>query len=262
MTGNMKLERVEIRILRFLAKGEATTREAAVAGRFLLDGDERGVIGADSAAFSRLENNKLLQRAGRKLSLTKAGHDALKTLTRSTDLLRAQPSECDNATIDTADGPQPVVINQAESPLNQLYRRKGKHGRSFIDTREFRAGERLRADYTRGQIMPRLGINWSGTGMTGQSHDRASGIIELTDAALAARRRVEKAIEAIGPELAGVLIDTCCFLKGMEQVEMERSWPARSAKVVLKSALGALARHYEPPRRKNGQGEARSAILH
>lgn len=98
--------------------------------------------------------------------------------------------------------------------------------------------------------------------MPGQSHDRGGGIIELTDAALAARRRVEMAIKAIGPELAGVLIDTCCFLKGMEQVEMERSWPARSAKVVLKSALGALARHYEPPRRKDGHGETRSAILH
>lgn len=135
--------------------------------------------------------------------------------------------------------------NVSESPLALLYRpRSGGRG-TYLSADEFEAGERLRSDFTRAMLMPRLGINWEATGVGG-GRGRRDDIDTLSDSALSARLRVERALNAVGPELAGVLVDVCCFLKGLKVVETERQWPARSAKLILKTALAVLARHYNP----------------
>lgn len=80
--------------------------------------------------------------------------------------------------------------------------------------------------------------------LASKTKGRAGGTADLCDA----RMRVGKAMEAIGPELCGVALDGYCFQKGLELVERERQWPVRSAKLMLRAALMALARHYAPPR--------------
>ncbi|MCG6203207.1 DUF6456 domain-containing protein [Rhodopseudomonas sp. HC1] len=153
---------------------------------------------------------------------------------------RAQHLSLSERQIMTEDGFARVTVDDSESPLAWLARRKGRDGRSMISAHQFVAGERLRADFTRGNLTPRVTANWGAP--TGRSSGGGAG--EMTDLVLASRQRVQNAIAACGPEFSGILLDVCCFLRGLEDVEHERGWPARSAKVVLQLALDRLARHY------------------
>lgn len=140
-------------------------------------------------------------------------------------------------------GRSTVLVNEAESPLAWLARRKGRNGQALIAPAEFLAGERLRADFTRAQLTPRVTANWTASVASGRRAD-GRGAADFSDAVLAAKERVRHALDAVGPEFAGLLLDVCCFLKGLDLVETERQWPARSAKVVLQLGLARLARHY------------------
>ncbi|TBW41063.1 DNA replication protein [Siculibacillus lacustris] len=151
-----------------------------------------------------------------------------------------------------------VLVDEAESPLGRLARRRDRDGRALLAPARIAAGERLRRDFTLARMMPTVTSNWS-IGRTGGGPPGGPG--DLTDRALAARDRVHAALDTVGRgDLADVLLDVCCFLQGLETVESLRHWPARSAKVVLDIALGRLAVHYglaEEARGRDGPGRTR-----
>jgi len=166
------------------------------------------------------------------------------------DTQRARHLSLEPRQVLTEDGVAAVLVNDSESPLAWLARRKGRDGRAMISPHQFIAGEKLRADFTRGNMTPRMTANWEAPGRPRGS----GGGGEMTDAMVASRQRLGKAMEACGPEFSGVLMDVCCFLRGLEDVERERGWPARSAKIVLQLGLERLARHYGLAAETRGQG--------
>lgn len=253
----MKDDRVELRLLRFLGGGPADATAGASADKVLFGRGDAGHIGVPVPVVRNLARRGLIRLDGRKASLTGVGRSHCARLLAGH---QGQHREQASGFVEIGGRREEVAINLAESPLAGLARRKTRSGKAYLERREVDAGERLRCDYTRARIMPRLGVNWDAVGATPAGGGDGKGIEQLTQSALAARSRVERAIEAVGPELSGILVDVCCFLKGLEQVEAERQWPPRSAKLMLKSALAALARHYAPTHRNPAPG--RASILH
>jgi hypothetical protein len=157
---------------------------------------------------------------------------------RDADDDRFRRAHQERARMATPDGT--VEINLTESPLRWLASRRDAAGQPFLSGAEVEAGERFRRDFTMAGLSPRLGAQWAAPVERGG----ANSSIDYSDVVVAARQRLSQATEAVGPDFASLLLDVCGFLKGLEQAERERQWPIRAAKVVLKLALGALARAY------------------
>jgi Domain of unknown function (DUF6456) len=171
------------------------------------------------------------------------------------DIFRSRHLAVAQRPLTTEFGHSNVTVDEAESPLAWLARRRGRDGRVLIEPQQFQAGERLRADFTCANLMPRTTSNWESPIATGR-RGAGDGAAVATDAMIAARQCVHRALDAVGPEFAGLLLDVCCFLKRLEDIERERTWPQRSAKVVLQLALDRLARHYGYAAKARGRRHA------
>lgn len=143
-------------------------------------------------------------------------------------------------------------VNGSESPLAWLRRRKDKEGNPLISAAQYDAGERLRADFYFAQMTPRTTSSWSGMPVDRGVRRSAPGAgIDLADSIVAAKQRVYLALCSVGGDLAGILIDVCGHLKGLEQFERGEGLPQRSGKFLLGMALTRLGQHYGLIRRED-----------
>ncbi len=130
-----------------------------------------------------------------------------------------------------------VSVNMLESPLGWLF------VRGFVTKRQYEAGERLRADWERAQLSPRVTMAWDsapvakGRGGSGPRPD-------LNGAQIDARNRFDDAIAHAGSGLADILWRIVCAGEGMREAETALGWPARAGKVVLTLALDRIADYY------------------
>lgn len=142
--------------------------------------------------------------------------------------------------------------SQREGALAWLRRRKDSNGRPLITEVQFSAGEMLAAAFWHAQMSSRVTASWSVAAPVDRQRRATPGLgVEMRDAVVAARQRFQRALDAVGPELAGILVDVCCHDLGLEASGEASGWPQRAAKVVLDLALTRLARHYGllPPER-------------
>ncbi len=129
-------------------------------------------------------------------------------------------------------GRSSATVNLAESPLTWL------HARGHLSDRQFVAGERLRADWERSALGPRVTRRWDAV--------RGGGDAELTptERQIAARARFDAGVAAAGPGLADVLWRVVCAGETLPHAEKALAWPVRSGKLVLRLALDRVAAFY------------------
>ncbi len=134
----------------------------------------------------------------------------------------------------------------SESPLIALSRRRDKDGKRFLDSEMVRAGERLREDFELAQMDKGQGQRVLSTGSD------AARPLSMGPDATAVQRRLAHALEELGPGLADVALQCCCYLEGLERTEKRMGWSARSGKIVLRIALQRLSRHYQEAAQAGG----------
>lgn len=130
-----------------------------------------------------------------------------------------------------------VTVNAAESPLGWLY------SRGHVSRRQYDAGERLRFDWERAQLDPRVTMAWDAAPIA-RSRGGAGAAPDLSASQIDAKRRFHAAVSAAGPGLSDILWRIVCAGEGMREAETALGWPARAGKLVLTIALDRVAEYY------------------
>ena len=141
------------------------------------------------------------------------------------------------AAVSTRRAIRSVTVNLADSPLGWL------HAHGHVTRRQYDAGERLRADWERGQIAPRVTMGWDAAPVA-RGRGGAAFAPDLGGSQIDARARFAEAVEAAGPGLADIMWRIVCAGEGMRDAETALGWPARAGKVVLTLALDRIADYY------------------
>lgn len=239
-----KTDKSSARLLRFLGNGGCRVIDQDAMTRLARpDGGETAI---PSDVVTACLRRGLAVRRGDRLFATREARSWLRRfLAAREEAFLDQHRNLETAHIDQGQSHVTVSINASATPLAALSRLKDRTGAAWLPPDAVDAGERLARDFHYAALQPR--VTQSYELRVGERMRPGGSAADLKDSVIAARRRVATAVEAMGPELSGVALDVCCFEKGLETVERERQWPPRSAKLMLKTALLQLHRHYNPP---------------
>jgi len=154
-----------------------------------------------------------------------------------------------------ASGPNQSTLNLKESPVASLA--VSRNGSApFLQPHHLQSAERLRVLLERSQMIQRTTMSYDPTRTRGSGGGGARFDPGL--ASLDARRELAVILDKLPADCAGVLVDVCGFLKGLQTVELERKWPRRSAKLVLRIGLDHVCAHFGLDRLATGKKSSRT----
>jgi hypothetical protein len=131
-----------------------------------------------------------------------------------------------------------VTVNLGESPLSWL------KARGLVSDRQFEAGERLRGDFERASLGPRVTMQWDGMRV---DRSRGGEALDPHLGQVQSKRRFDAALAAIGSGLNDVAWRVICAGESVPTAERALGWPARAGRIILTMALDRLADHYRLP---------------
>lgn len=154
----------------------------------------------------------------------------------------AQHAPIEARTVMAGDGRERCVRAVAPSlALRRLAALRDGVGAPWLTADEIEAAARLYDDWRAGQAGLIGASDWTAPPRGGAAH----GPGNAREAALArtcdARRRVELALAAMAAPLRRVVESVCLRESGIEALERQEGWPARSGKLALKLGLAQLA---------------------
>lgn len=136
----------------------------------------------------------------------------------------------------------------AEPPLRVLARRRRADGEAFLAPDMVAAAERFRESFEIAKVSGALPedlhqvLEGKFQVVTTATQGNLANAVPRGQMAL---NSLMGAVRALGPDLAETVILSCCNEAGMEEIEKQLDYPARSGKIVLRIALNRLKRHYE-----------------
>ena len=160
--------KVSLRVLQFIRENGSATSSPFNDGKrtreLLMAGNAKKMV-CPSGVLDALHKSSLIELEKGAYYLTES---AVKRLKRAKAVEQgaddggysAQHRQIEKQQIRVGDTVQSVNVNTNESPLHRLKTRKTNNGKPWISEAAFAAGERLRMDFTKGQLMQKVTASW------------------------------------------------------------------------------------------------------
>lgn len=224
----------KIRFVRALHRG-AIARETD-AGLYQIEG-EKNRLSLETDCMRKLISDGVLSLNGNACSATPLARNWLKRQLAAIGNYSDQHSD-----IRAVPGSS-ARLNINEGPLLKLsYPRNGVA--PFLLPHHLLAAKKIETLVARTQMLQRTTMSYD-PARTGQGN-KSSGLgPDLGDNALDARKKLQQCLDRLPPDCASVVMDVCGFQKGLQLIEMERKWPRRSAKLILRIGLDQLCAFFE-----------------